>query len=191
MIRVVEGVLAAVGPDWAEVAVGGVTLQVFMPTSDADSVGMVGQRVRLYTHLQVGQDNIALFGFPTKEARSAFEALINVSGVGPRLALSVLSTMTPDALAVAVESGEPTAFKGIVGVGTKTAARIVIDLRGKLEAELAVATAPRVDIEVVEALTALGYTVAEARQAVGGLPLDGDVPLEERVRLALTSVGSG
>ena len=189
MITAVEGELAGTGVDWVEVRVGGVTLRVLVPAAVGEGIGPVGGHVRLHTSLQFTQDGMTLYGFPSKEARSAFEALIDVSGVGPRLALSVLSSLTPEALAVAVASEDREAFKGISGVGQKTAARILLDLKGKLDIELAVVPGSTLDTEVVEALTALGYTVAEARQAVSSLPPDRSMPLEERVRVSLQNMG--
>ena len=185
-----EGLLAAAGIDWVEVTVGGVTLRASVPPTSIDRIGVPGDRVKLYTHLQMSQDGMALYGFPTKEARSAFEALIEVSGVGPRVALSVLSSLSPESLAAAVASGDTGAFKTISGVGPKTAGRIILDLKDKLDAELAVVSTSPPDTDVVEALTALGYTIAEARQAVAAVPPDSALPLEERVRLSLQSIST-
>ena len=187
MITGLEGALAAVGPDWADVTVGGVTIRASIPESASGTLGPTGERVRLFTSLQVRDDSLTLYGFPTEDARTAFEALIGVNGVGPRLALSILSTMTTDALALAIDSADPGAFKGVSGVGTKTANRIVLELKGKLDWEQE-AAAHRPDAghaDLVDALTALGYTVQEASDAVAALPEDAPDSLEERLRIAL------
>ena len=190
MITIVEGRLAGAGIDWIEVTVGGVTLRVFVPPTSIDRIGVPGDRVKLFTHLQVSQDGMALYGFATRESRSAFEALIEVSGVGPKVALTVLSSLSPESLAVAVATGDTDAFKSISGVGPKTAGRIVLDLKDKLDTEIATIPTSPLDTDVIEALTALGYTVAEARQAVAAVPADSDLPLEERVRLSLQSIST-
>ena len=186
MITGLEGALAAVGPDWADVSVGGVTIRASIPESASGALGPAGERVRLFTSLQVRDDSLTLYGFPTEDARTAFEALIGVNGIGPRLALSILSTMTADALALAIDSANPGAFKGVSGVGTKTANRIVLELKGKLDWQpVAVHTPAFGHSDLVEALTALGYTVQEAGDAAASLPEDAPDSLEERLRLAL------
>ena len=187
MITGLEGALAAVGPDWADVTVGGVTIRASIPESASGALGATGERVRLFTSLQVRDDSLTLYGFPSEDARTAFEALIGVNGVGPRLALSILSTMTTDALALAIDSADPGAFKGVSGVGTKTANRIVLELKGKLDWQpVASVHAPAAGhSDLVDALTALGYTVQEASAAVSALPEDAPDSLEERLRIAL------
>ena len=178
------------GPDWAGISVGGVTLRVNVPGPAAEHLGAIGDRVRLYTSPQVREDSLTLFGFLTEEDRLAFEALIGVNGVGPKVALSVLSSLTPDSLAAAVSSGDAAAFVGVPGVGKKTAGRIVLELKGKLKGDWAVAPATRRDGEVLEALASLGYTVSEIREAVSSLPSGDSLSLEDRVRLALERMGS-
>ena len=187
MITGLEGVLAGVGPDWADVSVGGVTIRASIPESASGTLGPAGERVRLFTSLQVRDDSLTLYGFPTEDARTAFEALIGINGVGPRLALSILSAMTTDSLALAIDSADPAAFKGVSGVGTKTANRIVLELKGKLDWQpVAAVHAPASGhADLVEALTALGYTVQEAAEAVSALPEDAPDSLEDRLRIAL------
>ena len=192
MITSIEGLLAGAGLDWVDIAVGGVTLRVNIPQSAASTLGGKGDRVRLFTALQfrTREDSLTLYGFPTAEARSAFEALIAVIGVGPRVALSILSGLSPESLALAVARGDADALKGIHGVGTRTANRIVLELKGKLDIELAATPASSVDGEVVAALTALGYGVSEAMEAVSSLPPGDSTSLEEKVRLCLKRMGS-
>ncbi len=186
MITGLEGALAAVGPDWADVSVGGVTIRASIPESASGALGPVGERVRLFTSLQVRDDSLTLYGFPTEDARTAFEALIAVNGIGPRLALSILSTMATDALALAIDSADPGAFKGVSGVGTKTANRIVLELKGKLDWQPVAAHRPDAGhTDLVDALTALGYTLQEAAEAAASLPEDAPDSLEERLRIAL------
>ena len=186
MITGIEGTVADSGPDWLDVAVGGVTVRVNLPMSTAERLGAIGAPVKLLTTLQVRDDSLTLFGFPDREARAAFEMLIGVNGVGPRVALSVLSALAPESLALAVESGDADAFTSVPGVGKRTASRILLELRGKLDFDLTAAGAVhRDDADVVDALTALGYTALEARRALASLPSGEELPVEEKVRLSL------
>ena len=189
MITSLEGTHVSSGVDWVDVTVWGVTLRVHVPQPVVERLGPTGEKIRLFTHLQSKDDGLTMFGFLTEESRSAFEALISVNGVGPRSALSVLSRLSPESLALAVASANMDMFKGIPGVGAKTAARITLDLKGKLDQSLAVTSDAWEDGEVVDALIALGYTVAEATAAISSLPPDGKISLEEKVRLSLQRMG--
>ncbi|MBM3948937.1 MAG: Holliday junction branch migration protein RuvA [SAR202 cluster bacterium] len=192
MITGVSGTLVKAGVDWADVLVGNaVTLRLFVPASALEGLGRVGKPVKLYTSLQVREDSLTLYGFPTEDARLAFESLLAVNGVGPKIAMAVLSRLSPEQLAVAVERADLDAFDRIPGVGKKTAGRIVLELKGKLAAEWAVATAQPDTADVVSALTALGYSAAEARDAVASLPSGDALTLEDKVRLALERIGKG
>lgn len=184
MITGIAGVVEGAGPDWMDVSVGGVTVRVHVPSSASD-LGRPGHKIRLHTSLVVREDSLSLYGFTTPDARAAFETLLGVSGIGPRVALGVLSRMTPDSLARAVASGDIAAFDAVPGVGKKTAGRIILELTGKLDVLGPEVLAVAADHEVVEALVALGVGQAEARAAAAGAPGDGSTPLEERVRLAL------
>ena len=189
LISSISGTLGRVGPDWADVAVGGVTFRVNTPTSTAEVLGRIGDRVDLFTSLHVREGGLSLFGFATEEARLAFEVLIGINGVGPRVALSVLSRLTPGSLAEAVSVGDMDAFDGVPGVGKKTASRIVLELKGKLGGEWTVPSEDGFDVGVTEALTSLGYTIAEARFAVASLPHGLPMSVEDRVLLALQQMG--
>jgi len=191
VITSVEGTLAGAGPDWVGLVVGPVTLRVSVPHSAVEGLGRRGDLVTLFTDLQVKDDGITLFGFPTEAARSAFQALIGVGGVGPRGALSVLSSLTPDALALAVSAGDPDAFKGVHGVGTKTANRIVLELKGKLDWGRVPVAGTTDDGDLVDALTALGMSVPEAMAAASSMSPGNSMSLEEKVRLTLHGMASG
>jgi Holliday junction DNA helicase RuvA len=192
MITGVSGTLVKLGVDWADVVVGNaVTLRVFVPASALEGLGRVGKPVKLYTSLQVREDSLTLYGFPTEDARLAFESLLTVNGVGPKIAMAVLGRLSPEALAVAVERADLDAFDRIPGVGKKTAGRIVLELKGKLAAEWAIATAAPDTADVVAALTALGYSAAEARDAIASLPNLPSLTLEDKVRLALERIAKG
>ena len=190
MITFIEGLIANVGTDWADVTVGGgVTLRINVP--DGSRLENHGNRVQLFTTLQVRDDALTLYGFQTLEIRSLFESLIGVNGVGPRLALGILSRLSPESLAVAISSGDPDAFKAVSGVGTKTANRIILELKGKLDWD----TSPSIDIdtdqELIDSLTSLGYTMPEAMTAMSNLPKDSQFSLEEKLRFCLQYLGKG
>lgn len=189
MITGLQGTLTGAGSDWVDVTVGGVTLRASVPAPTADYLGSQGGEVKLLTSLQVRDDALTLYGFVSEDARAAFQALIGVNGVGPRVALSILSGLTPEELSVAIANGDATAFKIAQGVGTKTANRIVLELKGKLDFEAGGAAVPPGNQEVVDALTALGYSFPEAGRAVAQLSTDGDLSLEEKIRLALEQIG--
>ena len=190
LISSIQGTLERIGPDWADISVGGVTFRVNVPAQTARDLGQIGDKVRFLTSLHIREDSLTLFGFLTEEARLTFEALIGITGVGPRVALSVLSWLTPESLAAAVGSGDTGAFTGVPGVGKKTASRIILELKGKLEGVWAMSPAEGGDGEVIGALTSLGYTASEARDVVSSLPRGDSMPLEEKVRLALQRMGS-
>ena len=191
LISSVQGPIEIIGPDTVNIRVGGISLQVNVPSSTAQDVGGVGDHVRLLTCLQVREDSLTLYGFTTEDARAAFEALIGVSGVGPKVALNVLSAMTPGALAVAVGSADTDAFVAVPGVGKKTAGRIILDLRGKLAEDLLADRFGANDGDALDALTALGYSIAEARAGLASLGPAGSAPVEERVRQALQRIAAG
>ena len=189
LITSINGNLEGVGPDWADVSVGGVTFRVNVPANLVERLGKIGDTVRLFTSLQMRADSLTLYGFTAEDARRAFEVLLGINGVGPKVALSVLSRFTADALAVAVAAGDTDAFGGVPGVGKKTASRIVLELKGKLAGGLLIQPETMGDVDIVEALTALGYTVYEAREAASSLAPGNSMRLEDRVRLALQRMG--
>lgn len=193
MIARLHGIIAAVGADHLVVQVGGLGLRVFVPTPVLERVDGVGRPVELVTHLHIRENELALYGFLTEEERTLFELLLGVSGVGPRVALAVLSTLSPDALREAVVREEPGILCRVPGVGSKTARAIIFHLRDKLAA-LGVRAAPLLtdqDAEVIAALTALGFSIVEAQTALQSLPRDEGMSLEERVRRALAYLAPG
>jgi Holliday junction DNA helicase RuvA len=184
LIARLRGVVEDRGPDWLLVDVGGVGFTAFCPTGTI--VGAkVGEEITLHTHLAVREDDMTLYGFATTHEQRLFQILTSVSGVGPKVGLALLSVMDADELSYAIASGNAASLARAQGVGQKLASRVVLELRGKLTAE-APAAVPGVESEdVVAALMALGYSQAEAADAVSRSELPPDAPLEERVRLAL------
>ena len=192
MIVNVRGILEVVGPDWVHVQVGGVTLQVFVPASSIGELGPLGGQVNLHTQLRIRDETPVLYGFTTPASSEMFQLLNGVSGVGPRLALALLSGLSTARLQQAIVSADVVTLASAPGVGRRTASRIVLDLKGKVDVEEAglVASQTNDDIEVIAALTALGYSTNEARRAVSNLEKGPELTLEDRVRLALQQFGA-
>ena len=183
LVTSVSGTLQRTGEDWVEVSMGGVTLRISVPDTAVDSIGRVGQPLTLYTSLQVREDSISMYGFPTEDERHTFETLLNISGIGPRLALAMLGRFSPMSLAQTVEAGDTKALSTVPGVGRRTASRIVLELKGKLDLDFGRDVAVGVDSDLVDALTALGYGYTEAHEAIART--DAETTEEERIRAAL------
>jgi len=167
--------------------VGGVGLLVNVPNPLSDKL-KPGQSVFLHTQLIVRQDNLALYGFDTLEGRDYFDILLGVSGIGPRLAVTVLSTLTPDAIRRAVHSEQTEVFSSVPGVGKKTAQSIIINLQDKIAVDEGfepIAAMSEADSEVLSALVVLGYSVVEAQAALQSIPSDAPEDVETRLRIAL------
>ena len=193
MIAGLHGKLESLGNDWAIINVGGISFQVYMPTSTLNTIGVVGEDVRLHTHLYLREDNATLYGFASAEELGLFQTLIGVSGLGPRLALAMLSSMTLEKLAIAIANGSIELLKEIPGIGKKMAERLILELKDKIGAGWI--TTPTTQLtqentDVLAALTSLGYSTSESTRAVSTLPLSSDLSLEEKVKLALQYFGS-
>lgn len=187
MIASLSGRIQEKYPDSLVVEVGGIGLQVFVPATLRDEV-RIGETLFLHTHLVVRQDAFSLFGFETREAKEFFNLLLGVNGVGPRLALTVLSTLSPDAIRRAIFHEQAEVFNRVPGIGKKTAQKILLQLQDKIKPEIGlepVATFSDVDGEVLDALTALGYSLIEAQTALQSIPRDTPQEVETRLRLAL------
>lgn len=186
MIAGLDGTLESRSADGAIIKVGGVRLQVFMPTSTLSALGAIGEEVHLHTHLYLREDNIALYGFSSLEELELFRMLIGVTGVGPKVALAMLSAMNPSQLTLAIATGNIDLLSQVPGVGKKMASRLALELKGKLEsAWVGAAVSPEGNAEVIAALTSLGYTHAEAASAVSTLPDSPELTVEDKIRLAL------
>lgn len=188
MIARLRGRAEHVGNDHLIVDVGPLGLTVFMPASQL--LGLhVGQSVALFTHLHIREQDISLFGFNTAEDLQHFQMLLGVDGIGPRLALNILSTMTADSLRLAVANDEPGLLTRVPGIGVKTARKILFQLKDKLAPTDLDAAGLRLlgdaDAEVIDALTTLGYSVVEAQRALQSIPKD-MTGVEDRLRAALS-----
>ncbi len=193
MITGVRGVLQGAGPDWVNVLVGGVTLQVFVPASLPGALGGDGSQVQLYTSLRIREEQPVLYGFATEVDRDAFLLLMTVSGVGPRSSLGLLATLGAAGVQRAIEAGDVAALSLAPGIGRRTAGRLVLELKGMLVADQTSSSPVLADSnsEVIEALTALGYSATEARRAVNSLDAPPDATVEDRIRLALQQLANG
>jgi Holliday junction DNA helicase RuvA len=194
MIASLRGRLAEALPDGAVIEVGGVGYRVFLTPKVLAGLPRDGE-VLVHTVTYVREDTLALYGFATVDERRAFEQLLGATGVGPKLALAVLSVHSPDALRRAVAAGDVDALTLVPGVGRKGAQRLLLELKGRLgdgEPEPPVETAGRpAYAEVREALGALGYGPTEIRAALAALPADaGALATEELLRLALRGLGT-
>jgi len=187
MIATLRGEITQVEETSLIIEVGGVGLRVFV------SKGMLagaqaGQAAFLHTHLIVRENDLALYGFETAAERSLFVTLLGADGVGPKLALSVLSSLSMEALQRAVFSEEPELLSRVPGVGKKTAQKLLLYLKDRLKPVSGlekIAALSDADGEVLAALTALGYSVIEAQTALQSLPKDAPQNVEDRLRLAL------
>jgi Holliday junction DNA helicase RuvA len=190
MIARLSGILAEIGTDTAVIDVGGVGYQVLCSARTLDALGPVGGEVLVLTELQVREDAWTLFGFGSAHERDSFRALTSVQGVGGRLALAILSVLSPDELARAVSQGDKAMIGRASGVGPKLAARIANELQGKLGVTgIGGAPAPRAGAaaDALSALANLGFKPADASAAVNAAQdeLGEDASLDALVRLAL------
>jgi Holliday junction DNA helicase RuvA len=193
MITSIHGTLEACRADSAIVRVGGFSIRVFAPSSTLGRLNETGMEVSLYTHFQMREDGISLYGFLNEEDRNAFEQLITVSGVGPKLALALLSFMDAPTLYKAIIDEDQQRLGLAPGVGKRLAARIILELKGKLPSLATVGGAAgtmagasgRIQAEVLEALIGLGYSTAEAHAALAKIPQDSAMTLEQQITYAL------
>lgn len=199
MIYNVKGTLTYIDAQFVVVECGGVGFKCFTTLNTSKSVGQIGSEVNLYTYLSVREDAMDLFGFSTVTELDAFKMLITVSGVGPKAAISVLSELTPDRLALAIASSDTKAIIKANGIGKKTAERIVLELKDKManvasgDLSSAVASAGSIveesaSAEAVAALVALGFSQSDAAVAVG--QMDKSLSADEMIRLGLKQLSS-
>lgn len=187
MIAALTGTVEELSPAAAVLDVGGVGYLVFAPTPVLAAISP-GERVRLLTHLVVREDSLTLYGFRTADQRDTFQALLGVTGVGPKLAVAVLSVFDPPGLRRAVASGDADALTGVPGVGRRGAQRMLLELRDRLGVveDATLVSAPAL-AEVRAALAGLGYTPAELRGVVEQVAAPG-ASVEDMVRASLKAL---
>jgi Holliday junction DNA helicase RuvA len=192
MIATLHGTIQLVQDGALVVVLGGLGLCVQVPTTVLEHAH-VGRTIDLYTHLHVRESEIALYGFGSQAELDLFLLLLGVSGVGPRTALAVLSTFSPETLKSAVSRGDISVLTRIPGIGRKTAERMLLDLRDKVgradRSAWSMTAMQEGDADVINALTALGYSLSEAREALSAIP-EGVTALDERILASLRSLGS-
>lgn len=189
MIGRIQGTLVANNPPRLLIDCHGVGYEVDVPMSTLYQMPAVGQQVTLLTHFVVREDAQQLFGFAQESEREAFRALIKISGIGARTALSLLSGMSVEELAQAVTLQESGRLTKVPGIGKKTAERLLLELKGKLGADLGVggqSQAPDSQLEILQALTALGYSDKEAQLALKQVPQGTSV--SDGIRVALKAL---
>lgn len=186
MIASLQGRSTAKGDNYVVIDVSGVGFKVFVPPSLLDRLSGIGQELNLFTHLHVRENELSLYGFGTPDELALFEMLLRVSGIGPKVALKIVSIMSVEALREAIARGDAAMLMRVPGVGKKTAERIMMDLKDKLGVAGLVLHPglTHVDAEVISALTSLGYSIVEAQAALRSLPSE-DLALEEKIRLVL------
>ncbi|MBX7251483.1 MAG: Holliday junction branch migration protein RuvA [Candidatus Promineofilum sp.] len=187
MIASISGTVQKIEANSLVVAVGGVGLRVFVPRTVLENVGGVGRAIGLYTHLQVREDDLSLFGFENEDDLELFTVLLGVQGIGPKVALAILGTLSPELLKSAIMREETAVLQRVPGIGKKTAERIMFQLRDKLDLGGAAATMPLVsdiDADVIDVLTGLGFSIIEAQSALQHVPREVRA-MDERVQAAL------
>ena len=198
MISYVKGSLTEKFEDSVIVEAGGIGYRIFVPTSVLEHLPKTGETVKIYTYFSVREDAMSLYGFLSRQDLEMFRQLIAVNGVGPKSALGILSALSPDVLRLAVLSGDAKAISKAPGVGSKTAQRIILDLKDKVKAEDIldgytepifghgeVSNVGAIGKEAIEALTALGYSASEASGVVKKVTITESMTAEDVLKAAL------
>lgn len=188
MIASIQGNVIHKSDDFIVLSINGLGFQIYTTHEVREKI-KIGETIFLYIQLIVREDSLTLFGFERELEKKYFNLLNGVSGIGPKLALAIISTLTIDAINHAVSSEQSEFFARVPGVGKKTAQKIVIHLQGKIGIEGQIGDALHefidVDLEVLDALTSLGYSVIEAQAALQSIPKNSPHEVEERLRIAL------
>jgi Holliday junction DNA helicase RuvA len=190
MIVNLSGVLLEKEPGHCVVDVGGVGYGVRVSLSTFSQLPDEGKEVKLPIHTYVREDQLVLYGFATPAERTLFCKLISITGVGPKLALAVLSGLPPEDLVEAITAGDAARLSGIPGIGKKTASRMIVELKGMLPDELAIGggsagTTRSIRGDAVSALMNLGYPKAQAESALDRIEMTDETSIEEAIRTAL------
>lgn len=202
MISYIKGPLTAIEEDVIVVEAGGVGMGIHVPLSVLDRLPGIGREVTVYTYFQVREDAMSLYGFLNRQDRDMFRQLIGVNGVGPKAALGILSTMTPDDLRMAIVTGDAKAISRAPGIGPTTAQRLILDLKDKISMEevlgnlalpcdggasaaLGTASMGEAAKEAVQALVALGYSNMEANKAVKQVEVTETMTAEDVLKASL------
>lgn len=197
MISYIRGELISIEEEKVILDVNGVGFGIFMPAQSMNLLPSIGEEVKLHTYMNVREDAMQLFGFLTKDDLKVFKLVIGVSGIGPKGGLSILSHLSPDELRFAVMSHDAKAISGAPGIGKKTAEKLIIELKDKLNMDdvlerisdtsdtTVIHVSNQIQTEAVQALVALGYGNAEALRAVKKVEAQEDATVEEILKQAL------
>ncbi len=187
MIGRLRGVLVERGVETIVLDVGGVGYEVAVTPRTLTGLPGVGEEVVLHTHLHVREDQLALFGFDTAQDKDLFTLLLGISGIGPKVGLAILATLTPDQLRIAVVADDHDALTAVPGIGKRSAEKLMVELRPKMEVELAAGQASGPLAEVRDALAGLGYGPDEIRSTLADMPHD--LPVEDMLKRSLQRLG--
>lgn len=197
MISYIKGNLETKNIDSIVVDVGGIGYKIYMSATSIDRIGEINNTVKVYTYMRVREDDVSLFGFCTNEELKMFEQLIGVSGIGAKVALTILSNISPSSFALAIISGDVNVLKGLPGIGTKTAQRMILELKDKMDTQNAIETEnmPIKNIvkddkkrDAIEALQVLGYARKDIELAISKLDTQ-DMTVEEIIKQGLKYLG--
>ncbi len=187
MIASIQGTILKIEDSGLVVAVGGIGVRVLTPRNVLENVGGTGRAITLHTHLIVRETELSLYGFQSEEDLQLFEVLLGVNGVGPKVALAILGTLSPELLKSAIMREDTAVLQRVPGIGKKTAERIMFQLRDKLDLTMISTGVPLVsdvDADVIDVLTGLGFSIVEAQSALQHIPREA-ADINERVQLAL------
>lgn len=200
MIKYLNGTLAEVDIDSIVVEVNGIGYGVNVPVSVIENVREIGSKIKIYTYMNVKEDDVSLYGFLTKDELDIFKRVISVSGIGPKGGLAILSTLSADDLRFAVLSDDAKAISKAPGIGLKTASKLILELKDKFDLQEAFEKKPNNVMQTsvrnnseaqdaVEALVALGYSSTDALKAVRSLDIDDSISSGNIVKMALKVIG--
>jgi len=191
MISFIEGKIEFLSEKYLVLNVGGMGYKIFISPETSQKISEKGNIVKLWTHLEVREDAMELFGFLQMGELSLFETLLSVSGVGPRTALGILGVGSIDNLRRAIGAGDSSYLTRVSGIGKKTSERIIVELKDKMAGKGVLVNAPelREEVDALEALISLGYSQSEARDALQ--KTSSEKKAEERVREALKNLAAG
>lgn len=197
MISYIKGNLETKNIDSIVVDVGGIGYKIYMSATSIDRIGEINNTVKVYTYMRVREDDVSLFGFCTNEELKMFEQLIGVSGIGAKVALTILSNISPSSFALAIISGDVNVLKGLPGIGAKTAQRMILELKDKMDTQNAIETEnlPIKNIvkddkkrDAIEALQVLGYARKDIELAISKLDTQ-DMTVEGIIKQGLKYLG--
>ena len=197
MFAYIKGILEVKTKGYIVIDVSGIGYKVFMSETAIESLGEIGQSVKVHTYLKVREDEMSLYGFNTNEELRMFELLLSVSGIGAKSAISILSNITPSSFALAVITNDVNRIKSLPGIGPKSAQRIILELKDKIETDEAISEDRNIDIksvtfdnekiqEAVSALQVLGYSRKEIEKALQ--KVDNNLTIEEIIKIGLKNL---